>query len=450
MAAASGGDQRSRRLRHAAVQGGLARLLGFAAPLLIIPISTRVLGPADYGIYVLATVAQALLPVLELGLGLALVTRLAEPLALGEHERLRRISSSVFFAQVVLATTWLPILAVLSLALPWSQLLDLDSVDGSVFGQCLLIVAIGFAIGVPGNYGLRVLFAQQRTAAYWTWQAISSVVVIGTSVLMLAWVPDVRWLVAASFVSPAVVASLATVHVLVRQPEWRPRRWAWSREELGGVLSLGPALSIAALLTAAFQNLDRVLVSVFLGPAAVGVYGITVRLASIPQQLGSMMLLPLWPACGEAIAKGDTPWLRRTMVRLELLMLGLGVVVVAGFSLLGDEVLAVFAGDGFEASFELRLVVATAVAGSLCIIPLGMLLNAAGLRLYLLAIPLACIALALVVGVSLVDRLGSVGVATGMALGWWVAGVAPGLVAAFVVVRRIEDRPVSTSDDQLG
>lgn len=438
---------RNRRLLHGAIQGGLARILGFAGPLLIIPVSTRALGSANYGIYVLATVAQALLPALELGLGLALITRLAEPLALHDHARAHRIASSVLIAQAILAIAWLPLLIAGSLLIPWSGLLALDTVHAHILAQCLVVVSLGFAIGVPSNFAFRVLFAEQRTSTYWAWQAASSLAVITTALTALTLAPDVRWLVTASFVTPSVVAAVATLQLFRTRPSWRPTRHAWSMKELRAVLRLGPTLSVAALLTAAFQQVDRVLVSIFLGPAAVGTYGITARLASVPQQLGSMMLLPLWPACGEALARGDRLWLRRTMVRLEAIMLALGVALVFGFWLLGDDVLAIFAGTDFQTTAALRISLALAVAGGLCVIPLGMLFNAAGIRLYLLSIPVASILTATGVGLTLVSSFDEVGIALGMVAGWWLAAVLPGLGLATWLIHRVKPASLTEHTD---
>jgi hypothetical protein len=57
-----------------------------------------------------------------------------------------------------------------------------------------------------------------------------------------------------------------------------------------------------------------------------------------------MLVTPLWPAYGEAIARGDTLWVRRTLVRstwcLTLFTLGCSVVLV----FLGQPILRLWAG----------------------------------------------------------------------------------------------------------
>ncbi len=67
-------------------------------------------------------------------------------------------------------------------------------------------------------------------------------------------------------------------------------------------------------LTIGYQS-DNIVINSVLGPKSVTDYVVPFRLFGFTVTILSMVLVPLWPAYGEAVARGDVAWVRRTLKR---------------------------------------------------------------------------------------------------------------------------------------
>ena len=112
------------------------------------------------------------------------------------------------------------------------------------------------------------------------------------------------------------------------------------------------ALQVAATFASAPDN---VIIAQTLGPTSVAQYAVVAKLFSVAVLLSDVALAPLWPAYGEAMARGDLHWVRHTLARsVQLAALAsvlFAVLLVVG----GNEVLARWVGPGFSAPLALRL-----------------------------------------------------------------------------------------------
>ena len=92
----------------------------------------------------------------------------------------------------------------------------------------------------------------------------------------------------------------------------------------------------------------------------------------------SMLLFPLWPAYGEALARGDAAWIRRTLGRSLSFTLAVAGVTAAAFVLAGNVIIAAWVGPSVTPSLGLL----TGFAAWTVVASLGstvsMLLNGAG------------------------------------------------------------------------
>jgi O-antigen/teichoic acid export membrane protein len=132
-------------------------------------------------------------------------------------------------------------------------------------------------------------------------------------------------------------------------------------------------------------------------------------------------LAPLWPAYGEAMARGDLHWVRHTLVR-SVQVAGLASILFAAlFVLGGNEILARWVGPGFAAPLALRLGFGTWVVVATLGMAVAMYLNAANLMRVQAACAMVWVPASLVLKVMLVTR-------------WGLAGVPWAMVAAYLAL----------------
>jgi len=206
------------------------------------------------------------------------------------------------------------------------------------------------------------------------------------------------------------------------KPSLRPRPGLFDRQVAGSLLNTGSAFFILSILTTLGLSVDNFLVSSVCGVNEVAAFSVATRVASVLSLVVEMLSLPMWSAYGEALARGDHAWVRRSCMKLSglscLLAVTGGLVLIAFgpwvfVHWLGKDLVI---GRGLLASCALRAILLA------CASPFFMVLNGAGaarpqVNAFLIFTPLS-IALKL----FLAKFMGSSGVALGMALlyGTWM------------------------------
>jgi O-antigen/teichoic acid export membrane protein len=90
------------------------------------------------------------------------------------------------------------------------------------------------------------------------------------------------------------------------------RRYAWLRPKLGNVTGeavsrvfrLGMLFLVLQVAVAVAYSSDNIIVAQVLGAEAVTEYSVPMKLFSIPALVLAVLLIPLWPAYGESVARG--------------------------------------------------------------------------------------------------------------------------------------------------
>jgi O-antigen/teichoic acid export membrane protein len=179
-----------------------------------------------------------------------------------------------------------------------------------------------------------------------------------------------------------------------------------------------------------------------LGPEAVTQYAVPARMFYAVGLVAGLLFLPLWPAYGEALARGDIVWIRRTLIRslqMTLLLVGLPsfFMVIAG-----KAIVHIWVGPQIHPSFHLLLGMGIwAVLGGLGG-ALAMFLNGANILKFQAACGVTMASTALVLKIWLARSWGISGViwATVIAYSIFVAipmGIyVPHLLAGMLNTRR--------------
>ena len=99
---------------------------------------------------------------------------------------------------------------------------------------------------------------------------------------------------------------------------------------------------------------DNLVIAQVLGASAVAGYAVTQKLF-LTTLITQYFLVPLWPAFGEAMARNDRAWARRTLNRSLTSSLGLGVLIGLPLLFFGKQIISVWAGPNVVPSSLLLL-----------------------------------------------------------------------------------------------
>jgi O-antigen/teichoic acid export membrane protein len=178
----------------------------------------------------------------------------------------------------------------------------------------IAVFAVFFALGIPSSIATRVQMGLQQGYVAGAWQAAGSVAGLVCVLLAVKAGGGLPWLVAALLGGPLVAAILnSVVFFAFMRPDLRPSRELSGANLRGELLRLGGLFLVLQIAVSLAFASDNVIAARLLGAGAVADFAVAAKLFGVTSVLLGILLQPLWPAYGEAIARRDLPWVRRTL-----------------------------------------------------------------------------------------------------------------------------------------
>lgn len=195
--------------------------------------------------------------------------------------------------------------------IPWTRVFnvksDLVAAEG---GRAFLVLFLWFVANMPLGVAARVQAGFQE--GYWS-QAVAacgSLMSLAGLVLVVIERGSLPLLVFASILG-SILGAFANGWVLFRRRPWLlPRLSAFDAGSARLILKLGLMFFVLQVAASLGYSSDNIVITQMLG--AVAVYAVPQKLFRVVSILVAIGLGPMWPAYGEAIARGDTEWVRRT------------------------------------------------------------------------------------------------------------------------------------------
>ena len=335
--AADRGRQRNRRALLASGINLAARFVGVATSFATVPLTLHYLGSERFGLWMTISSLTALFAFADMGLGNGLLNAISQASGRDDVRAIRR--------QIASAAAMLSGIALLLLVLLLPLLLMSDL--GGVFGladplalrelqPALIVFLCLFVLNVGVGFVPRVQLGLQMGFINGVVSAIGALLGLGGVLLAVMLAAGLPWLVGALLGGPLVATLAGGVWLFARQrPDLRPRRTDVERSTMAGLARLGGLFFVLQAAAALAYSGDNIIGARFAGAAAVGEFAIAAKLFSVVGVLVPIFLGPLWPAYGEAIARGDAAWVRSTLRRSILLAGGLSalaaLVLLMGF-----------------------------------------------------------------------------------------------------------------------
>lgn len=417
---------RNRSLFKAAASSGLAKAASVALNAITIPIVVRALGVERYGLWTTITAISSLLVFADFGLSNGLVAVISEAHGRNDRPAAIRAVSSAFFSLLILAI--LLVVATLALAplIPWASLLHITQTVAAPDVAPSVIVFLVLQFGI-----LPALIAQKVQIGYQEMHLTNVCQIVGSVISALGVVFAARmglalpWFVLLFSLGP-FLTQLANSGIVffVRRPWLRPKLSAFhgaAAKDLSRTGAMFLALQLAGVLG---TSLDSIILTRSLGLASVAQYAIAVRVFAA-SGLVQFFLVPLWPAFGEALARGDHDWARAALIRCLRFATGISMLTSIVAALAMNPLIRFWVPEIQSVPSSLRWAfVVMAPLGAYGATMSSFLNNRRTLRLQLGFFSLASFA-ALCAKIVLVNMVGISGIIWGSALGYSIFYVVP-------------------------
>lgn len=309
--------ERYRRAGITAVTAVAAKFVVVVAAFVTVPLALHYLGSDRYGLWLTISSISLMLSFADLGLGNGVLNAVSDAHGRDDRTMGREAVSSGLFLLSLVAIGLIAIFAVLNTFVPWARVYNVTSANAMrEAGPATAVFVLVWALNVPLDVVQRVQLGYQRGFVNYAWQAAGSLFALGGAILAIRLSAGLPWLVLALTGGPLLAVFLNGVVEFGLVRPWLRPAWGFVRSSVAGrILHLGVLFFVIQLAMAFSYASDNIVVAQVLGSPQVTQYAVPARLFAFIGVLVAMLIAPLWPAYGEALTRGDLPWVRRTLVR---------------------------------------------------------------------------------------------------------------------------------------
>lgn len=325
--------------------GGLSKAISLLTVAISVPLTVRYLGGERYGMWMTISSFITMLAFADLGMGSGLVSALAAAQGRGEAERSVRLVSSAFFFLAGLAGFLLISFGASYPFVQWAHVLRVRTPLASAeAGPAILAFIACFAAGLPFSLVQRVQAGLQESWRANVWQSLASLAALAGVLAVIAIRAGVMWLVLAMNGATVIVSIINWMSEFYRRrPSLRPRLQSFDRVILRGLLKTSAAFVVLQLSVMMGTASDSIIIARLFGAAAVGPYAVVYKLFQT-SLVFSLFMYPLWPALGEALARGDYRWAQSALTRAVTLSAIAGAVLALALVTLGGPIVRIWVG----------------------------------------------------------------------------------------------------------
>jgi len=406
--------ERLRRAALTALSSGGARAVGMLASLVTLPLTFGYLGPERYGLWMVLLSIIGVMGFADLGIGNGLVNTVSEAYGKDDEALAREYITSAFAMLLAIAAVLAVAAAVAFPFIPWMRVFNVKSATVAAEGSCAFLVLYGwFVVNIPLGVIIRVQSGLQKGYMPQLIGAAGSLVTLLALLAVIGLHGSLAWLVFGSTCG-AIVSTLVNGWLLFREhPGLFPTLDAYRGKAAGKIFKLGLMFFVLQCAMALGYTSDNIVITQVLGAAAVAAYAVPQKLFSVISMVVGMAITPLWPAYGEALARGDARWIRRTFWASLWGTLGVTVPCCTALVLAGPWVLRVFFGKALHASLALLIVLALWSIVAAVSLPIAMLLNGAGYLRIQTIVAVVSSLLNLALSIVFTRKFGVIGVCLG-------------------------------------
>lgn len=417
--------ERWRRIALAALGSGLFRVVSILGTIVTVPLIVGYSGSGGYGLLAVVTTLATLLAFSDLGIGSGLVTELAKSRGSSDGTDAQSLISSAAFILVCVALALGVVVALIIPLVPWAAVLGAPPANAPDATPSMVVFAVCFLLGIPAGLAQRVHLGLQEGLQASLWSLVGAVLAIVTTLIAVSQHASVPWLVAAAVGSTTLAGVANCVALFWRRPELRPRVLAVNSAVIRRLARTGLLFFVLVTASALAYQTDAVVISVLLGTSAVSEYSLPLRLFSLPLLAMTFILTPLWPAYSEAISRGDTSWVRKTLERSIKLSLAIAIPVCAVLVAFGDAILHVWVGDAVQPPQSLWWALGAWVVLNAVTQPLAVLCNGASVVRMQVVAAVAMTVINLGLSLALTSRIGVTGPVIGSLVAATLCSLAP-------------------------
>jgi O-antigen/teichoic acid export membrane protein len=406
--------------------------------LVSLPFITRALSPEAFGVLATLTAVPVLTAFADLGIGSALVGRLAEARGRDDLLSARSAVATALAAAVGAGILVATLGGAAALALPWESILGADGLSAGDVRAAVFAAALVTGFSVPAMLGQRILYGMHRGGSANRWLSAGIVLAATLGVVCATTGAPLAAYVVAMMGAPTLVGLLCLTWTLAHERSLRPQRSFVTRAEFSALRGSSSWFFLIDVASVVGYQTDVFVVASVLGARDAGVYSVCLRVFGLITASLTPALLQLWPAFADAYVRGDASWIRSRLTRSVLLGGFVGSVASLLLVLLGPALISTWLTSSVTPPRTLMLACALWTVYQLLNAPFFLLMNATNRARVHAQVALLVASVNLPLSVWLAFTIGL----PGPALGSFLAAALVQAVPGVMVTRRLFQEPM--------
>ncbi len=352
--------ERQKRVAWTALTAAAAKAAALLVMLITVPLTLNYLGPERYGLWMAITGIVAWVGFADLGVGNGILNATARAYGKDDYVAIRKTMSNGLAILGVLGLTIAIIVVVSKPLVPWAAFFNVKTeLAAREAGGAVVVLVLCLAIAMPLIAVQQVQLGVQQGFVSNTWQLFGSLVALGGVTLAIQLHAGLPWIVLAISGAPVFALLLNALYFSSRSGQalypiaMCPTLADLDKQKMSSLIKTGSLFFILQIASVVGYQSDNFIIARILGPEAVTEYAVAMKLFSLPPLLIGMFLTPLWPAYGEAAARGDMAWVRKAFKISVIASAAVSVPVTLGLIVFADPLIVMWIGPSVSPSSDL-------------------------------------------------------------------------------------------------
>lgn len=328
-------DERSQKLRKNSFILLLCQVVIVAVSFIIVPITLKQLGVAEYGIWITLVGIIEWFNFFDIGLGHGLRNKYAEAKAKNKFEDLKKYVSTTFYMMLLISFSIFVVFLVVTYFLDWSSILNAPKGLSETLKILSIILISMFCIRFVVNLITIILTADQKPAVpaiiIASGSAMSLFIILGLVFYKKVTLLNLGLGMSISQLFPLLIAYVFYFNGTYES--LKPKMIYFSKKHLKEIFSFGGQfflIQITALLL--FQS-NNIIIAHVCNLKDVTTFNIGMKYFNILNTIFMIMITPLWSATTDAYFRKDIEWLKVTFKKFNLFWIVISCLGIVMFFL---------------------------------------------------------------------------------------------------------------------
>lgn len=305
----------------------LCRPIGMIISLLYTPVLLNYLGEEPYGVWSTMLSIINWITYFDVGIGQGLRNSLSASIATEDKEKSTAAVTTGYVALSAISAVACLIGIILFCCLDINALFNTTISVRSALLVSFVCICFNFVLSLSKT----ILYATQQAEKVGYMTVLTQLInLIGILILSLFSSGSLLYVAIVIGLSGVFVNIIFTAFSWKKYPFLIPKRHQFKRSELKAICNIGIKFFIVQIAYLVLYTTDNMIITQLFGPEYVTPYHTVYAAFGIVNGLFAAFIAPLWSKYTVAQQHGDYAWIKRTVIRLDLLLIPVALILVVG------------------------------------------------------------------------------------------------------------------------